>query len=57
MEVGRRLCMQKCYHIQLLLTRITFLWWLYQYWCCVSDYQPRSASPCKVSCQWHSSSV
>jgi len=35
-------CRQKCYHIQRHLNCITFLWWSYQYWCCVSDYQPRS---------------
>ena len=29
------------------LTHITFLWWLYQYWCCVSA---------DLHCQWHSHS-
>lgn len=30
------------------------LWWLHQYWYCVSDYPPRCATLC---CQWHSHSV
>ena len=45
---------QNCYHIWRLLNHIPFLWWFYQYWCCVSDYQPRSAS---LLCQWHSHSL
>ena len=32
-----------------LLTRVTFLRWLYHYWCCVSDYQPRSAMSVTLS--------
>jgi len=31
------------YHLQLSLTHLIFLWWLYQHWSCVSDYQPKSA--------------
>ena len=31
------------YRLQLSLTHITILWWLYQHWSCVSDYQPKSA--------------